>query len=100
MKSNSPVKSQINFHERKASEGFYSAVRMGSESPNFKSNFHHLPASISQLGFDPVDTFSHTLKHPYISVTSDSRSITKSSAVNGYKLACLSASKLHDSESL
>ena len=52
------------------------------------NNYNSVPISTGQI--TNLDTFSHTLKHPYASISSDMRSATKNSPVNGYKLAILS----------
>ncbi len=51
------------------------------------SNFQYNSVPISASHVANLDTFSHTLKHPYASISSDMRSATKTSPVNGYKLA-------------
>lgn len=41
-----------------------------------------------------LDSFCHTLKHPYVSLSPDSNTAWKNTEANGYKLAALSAGSI------
>lgn len=48
-----------------------------------------MPLSSSQIS--SIELFSHSLKHAYITLSPDMKSVVKSSQAGGYKLAALSA---------
>lgn len=50
-----------------------------------------MPMVNSHLQAASICTFSHTYKHPYITISADSHSAFKNSHAGGYKLAILSA---------
>ncbi len=52
-------------------------------------NFENIQLSSSDIA--SVEVFSHSLKHPYITISPDMKSVTKTSQAGGYKLAALSA---------
>lgn len=64
-------------------------IKPSSEFGRQSKNFDSVPLSSSQMA--SIETFSHSLKHPYITLSPDMRSVVKSSQAGGYKLAALSA---------
>lgn len=67
----------------------YSHLMANSHISEYKP-LHQVPMVSSHLQYPPIDHFSHTLKHPYITVSSDGHSAFKNSHAGGYKLAILS----------
>lgn len=59
------------------------------ESMKSHGHYENVPLSYSIIA--SIETFSHSLKHPYITVSPDMRSVFKSSQAAGYKLAALSS---------
>lgn len=59
-----------------------------------------MPIAVSQLQAPNLHSFSQTLKHPYITVSSDSLTASKNSYASGYKLAILSTAAFPLSEQL
>jgi hypothetical protein len=61
-------------------------------------NFENIQLSTSELA--SLEVFSHSLKHPYITISPDMRSISKTSQAGGYKLAALSACPIPEIDSI
>lgn len=61
-------------------------------------NFENIQLSTSELA--SLEVFSHSLKHPYITISPDMRSVSKTSQAGGYKLAALSACAIPEIDSI
>ena len=64
-----------------------SPIKMGG------NKLETVPMTVSQL-VGNMDTFCHTMKHPYVSISPDSHTAWKNTQANGYKLAALSAGSI------
>ena len=69
---------------------------MGSELKNLQQ----MQMVNSHLQVPGTSSFSHTLKHPYITVAADGSSALKNSHAGGYKLAIMSSSHFPLSEQM
>lgn len=80
-------------HQNFASQK-YSSVSPGNTARSHLSmnskGFDSVPMAVSQLT-GSLDTFSQTMKHPYVSLSPESHSAFKNSPAGGYKLAVLSS---------
>ena len=58
-----------------------------------KAGYESVPMTTSVLTGN-FETFSHTLKHPYVSLSPEMSSAFKNSQAGGYKLAVLSSASI------
>ena len=64
-----------------------SPIKVGS------NKLETVPMTVSQL-VGNMDTYGHTMKHPYVSLSPDSHTAWKNTEANGYKLGAISAGSI------